>query len=211
MVSPARPGPGHPEGETTSFDTTDVLFICGGSFPGLENIIDRRLSRDAGGFGFGAASGERPEDPGDLLRHVLPCDLEAFGMIPEFTGRLPVIAALDDLGEDDLARILSDPENALLRQYRKLLRLSCGADVEFTPGAIKEIATLAHERGVGARGLRAVVEQVVEGVMFAASERDRGYLFVIDEKTVRGEGDPGLRPIRLEPPLRSLLKRRVTG
>ena len=145
---PTKLGPRHPEAETVPFDTTDVLFICGGAFPGLEDIIARRLGRDAGRFGFGAAT-DRPEVEGDLLRHVLPCDLEAFGMIPELLGRLPVIATLDDLGEDDLVRILSDPENALLKQYRKLLRLQ-GADLDFTPDAIKEIARLAYERGTGA-------------------------------------------------------------
>ncbi len=107
-----------------------------------------------------------------------------------------MIATLDDLGEDDLVRILSDPENALLKQYRKLLRLQ-GADLEFTPDAINEIARLAHERGAGARGLRAVVEQVVEDVMFEVGEADRGQVFVIDERVVRGEGVPGRRPIRL--------------
>ena len=207
---PAKLGPRHPEAETVPFDTTDVLFICGGAFTGLEDIISRRLGRDAGRFGFGAATDDRQEDQGDLLRHVLPCDLEAFGMIPELLGRLPVIATLDDLGVDHLVHILSDPENALLKQYRKLLRLQ-GADLDFTPDAIKEIARLAYERGTGARGLRAVVEQVVENVMFEVGEADRGQVFVIDERVVRGEGVPGRRPIRLEPPLRSLVKRRVTG
>ena len=162
----------------------------------------------------GSASVRRPvtvrKIEGDLLRHVLPCDLEAFGMIPELLGRLPVIATLDDLGVDHLVRILTDPANALLKQYRKLLRLQ-GADLDFTPDAINEIARLAYERGVGARGLRAVVEQVVENVMFEVGEADRGQVFVIDERVVRGEGQPGKKPIRSEPPLRSLVKRRVTG
>jgi len=206
---PAKLGPRHPEAETVPFDTSDLLFICGGAFPGLEDIISRRLGRDAGGFGFGAAT-DHAEVEGDLLHHVLPCDLEAFGMIPELLGRLPVIATLDDLGVDHLVRILSDPENALLKQYRKLLRLQ-GADLDFTPDAINEIARLAHDRGTGARGLRAVVEQVVENVMFEVSEADRGRVFVIDERVVRGEGQPQMKPIRQEPPLRSLMKRRVTG
>ena len=192
------------------FDTTDVLFICGGAFPGLDDIIARRLGRDAARFGFGAPTGERQDDESDLLRHVLPCDLEAFGMIPELVGRLPVIATLDELDEEDLVRILSDPENALLKQFRKLLRLQ-GADLEFTPDAIKEIARLAHERGTGARGLRAVVEAVVEDILFEASEADRGHLFVIDERVVRGEGQAKKKPIVATPPLRSLVKRRVTG
>jgi ATP-dependent Clp protease ATP-binding subunit ClpX len=116
---------------------------------------------------------------------VRPCDLEEFGTIPEFVGRLPIIATLDDLGEEDLVRILGDPRDALLKQYRKLLRLGHGADLEFTPGAIREIARLAHARGVGARGLRAVVEQVVEGILFEASGADRGTCFVIDDGVVR--------------------------
>lgn len=206
---PAKLGPRHPEGETVPFDTTDVLFMVGGAFTGLEEIISRRLERDAGGFGFGAAD-DRREDQDDLLRHVLPCDLEAFGMIPELLGRLPVIATLDDLGVDHLVRILSDPEDALLKQYRKLLRLQ-GADLDFTPEAINEIARIAFDRGTGARGLRAVVEQVVENVLFEVGEADRGQVFVIDERVVRGEGEPGRRPIRQEPPMRSLVKRRVTG
>ena len=205
---PTRLGPRQPDSEIEPFDTTGVLFICGGAFPGLEEIIARRLGRDAGGFGFGAAPERHPDGRHDLLRHVLPCDLEAFGMLPEFVGRLPIIATLDDLGEDDLARILADPGDALLKQYRKLLRLHHGADLEFTPGAIREVARLAHERGVGARGLRAVVEAVLEDVLFEAGESDRGTCFVIDERVVRGEAEPLRRPIRAAPPLRRPLERR---
>jgi ATP-dependent Clp protease ATP-binding subunit ClpX len=204
-------GPWHPGVATVPLDTTDILFMCGGAFPGLEEIVSRRLGRQAGGFGFGAASGERPEERDDILRHVLPCDLEEFGMIPEFVGRLPIIATLDDLGEEDLVRILGDPRNALIKQYRKLLRLQHGADLEFTPRAIREIARLADERGVGARGLRAVVEQVIEDVLFEASEADRGQVFVIDERVVRGAGEPKRKPIRAVPPLRPLIRRRVMG
>jgi ATP-dependent Clp protease ATP-binding subunit ClpX len=187
-----------------------VLVICGGAFTGLEDIISRRLGRDAGGFGFGAATVDRQDHQDDLLRHVLPCDLEAFGMIPELLGRLPVIATLDGLGVDHLVHVLTDPANSLLKQYRKLLRLQ-GADLEFTPEAIKEIARMAHDRGTGARGLRAVVEQVVEGVMFEVGEADRGQVFVIDDQVVRGEGQAKKKPIVAIPPLRSLVKRRVTG
>jgi ATP-dependent Clp protease ATP-binding subunit ClpX len=207
---PTSGGPKHPHDKFLPFDTTDVLFICGGAFPGLEDIISKRLGRNAGAFGFGGATIEHQEDEGDLLRHVIPQDLLAFGMIPELLGRLPVIATLDDLGVDDLARILSDPKNALLKQFRKLLRLQ-GADLEFTPGAITEVARLAHQRGTGARGLRAVVEQVVEVVLFEVSEADRGQVFVIDERIVKGKGLPVRKPIRSEPPLRTLLKRRAKG
>jgi ATP-dependent Clp protease ATP-binding subunit ClpX len=208
---PTRLGPWQPDAEIEPFDSTDVLLICGGAFVGLGEIIARRLGRQSGGFGFGGASGEHPEGRDDLLRHVLPCDLEEFGMIPEFVDRLPIIATLDDLGQEDLVRILGDPKNALIKQYRKLLRLQHGADLEFTPGAIREIARLANERGVGARGLRAVVEEVVEDVLFEASEADRGHVFVIDERVVRGEGQPQRRAIRAVPPLRLLIRRRVMG
>jgi ATP-dependent Clp protease ATP-binding subunit ClpX len=199
---PTRPGPRQPDSEIEPFDTTGVLFICGGAFPSLEEIIARRLGRSAEGFGFGASAQRLSEDRDDLIRHVLPCDLEVYGMLPEFVGRLPVIATLDDLGEEDLARILADPGDALLKQYRKLLRLHHGADLDFTPGAIREVARLARERGVGARGLRAVVEAVLEDVLFEAGESDRGQVFVIDERVVRGEAEPLRRPIRAMPPLR---------
>ena len=207
---PTSGGPKHPQGNFLPFDTSDVLFICGGAFSGLDDIIVRRLGWGTGRFGFGPADEERGDEGVNPLRHVMPEDLQTFGMIPELLGRLPVIATLDDLDEGDLARILSDPKNALIKQYRKLLRLQ-GADLEFTDGAIREMARMSFERGMGARGLRAVLEVVVEGIMFEASERDRGQVFVVDEKAVRGECEPVRRPIRLEPPLRSLLKRRVTA
>jgi ATP-dependent Clp protease ATP-binding subunit ClpX len=146
------PGPGREERSTPSGCGCIALpigFQYRELFGGLER--GRILGRQSGGLGFGAASRERLEERDDLLRHVLPRDLEAFGMIPELLGRLPIIAALDDLGEEDLVRILGDPGNALLKQYRKLLRLGRGADLEFTPGAIREIARQAHARGVGAR------------------------------------------------------------
>jgi len=205
---PTQLGPRQPDTPIEPFDTTGVLFICGGAFPGLEDIIARRLGRNAGRFGFGAFSQGESEGESGLLRHALPCDLEEYGMIPELVGRLPVVATLDDLGEDDLARILTGPSSALIKQYRKLLWLRHGADLEFTPKAIREVAKLAHKRGVGARGLRAVVEQVVEGVMFEASEADRGHVFVIDERVVAGEAQAARRPIRALPPLRSPLERR---
>jgi ATP-dependent Clp protease ATP-binding subunit ClpX len=192
LFIPTTLGPTHPA-EIEPFDTTDLLFIFAGGFAGLDEIIARRLRRGPDGFGFGTVPNDCQK--GNLLHYVLPCDLEEFGLIPEFLGRLPVIATLDDLGVDHLARILGDPENAILKQFRKLLRLQ-GADLEFTDGAIKEIARLAHERKVGARGLRAVVEQIVEGVMFEVSEADRGTCFVIDERVVKGESEVGRRVMR---------------
>jgi len=180
---PPQGGYKHPQQPGIPFDTTNVLFICGGAFVGLEEIIAKRLGR--GGFGFGQMSENRQVVADELLRQVKPEDLEQFGLIPEIIGRLPVIAPLDALGVEDLARILQTPKNSLVQQFRKLVRFH-GADLVFTDAAVKEIARIALERGTGARGLRAVVEEVLEKVMFDA---EAGARYVITEKTVRG-GEP---------------------
>ncbi len=180
---PPAGGYKHPAQPGVPFDTTNVLFICGGAFVGLEEIIAKRLGR--GGFGFGQVSENRQVAVDGLLRQVKPEDLEQFGLIPEIIGRLPVIAPLDALGEDDLARILQTPKNSLLNQFRKLVRFH-NADLIFTDAAVKEIARIALERGTGARGLRAVIEEVLEAVMF---DVEAGVRFVISDKTVRG-GEP---------------------
>ncbi len=191
--NPAQPG--------IPFDTSNVLFICGGAFVGLEDIVAKRLGR--GGFGFGQLA--EACQVGGLLRHVLPEDLEQFGLIPEIIGRLPVIAPLDSLGVDDLARILRTPKNSLIAQYRKLLRLH-GADLVVTECATGEIARIALERGTGARGLRSVVEEVLEGVMF---EVEAGMRYVVTEETVRG-GEPIKRRMSLTAaPLGSHVLRRL--
>lgn len=179
-VVPPQGGYKHPQQPGIPFDTTNVLFICGGAFVGLEDIIAKRLGR--GGFGFGQVSENRQVAADGLLRQVKPEDLEAFGLIPELIGRLPVIAPLDALGVEDLARILQTPKNSLLNQFRKLVRFH-GADLVFTDNAIKETARIAFERGTGARGLRSVVEQVMEGVLFDA---EAGVRYVITDKAVRG-------------------------
>ena len=165
------------------FDTTNVLFICGGAFVGLEDIIAKRLGR--GEFGFGQMTENRQVASDGLLRQVKPEDLEQFGLIPEIIGRLPVIACLDALGVDDLARILQSTKGSLIQQFRKLARFH-GADLVFTDAAVREIARIALERGTGARGLRSVVEEVLEGVLF---EVEAGIRYLITDKTVRG-GEP---------------------
>ena len=170
----------HPAQPGVSFDTTNVLFICGGAFVGLEDIIAKRLGQ--GGFGFGQMSENRQVASDGLLRQVKPEDLEAFGLIPEIIGRLPVIAPLDALGVDDLARILHSTKGSLIQQFRKLVRFH-GGDLMFTDAAVKEIAKIALNRGTGARGLRSVVEEVLEAVLFDA---EAGVRYVISEKTVRG-------------------------
>ena len=177
---PPAGGYKHPAQPGVPFDTTNVLFICGGAFVGLEDIIAKRLGR--GGFGFGQVSENRQVAADGLLRQVKPEDLERFGLIPEIIGRLPVIAPLDALGVDDLARILQTPKNSLVQEFRKLVRFQ-GADLMFTDAAIKEIARIALDRGTGASGLRSVVEEVLEGVLF---DPEPGFRYVVTDKTVRG-------------------------
>ena len=143
---PPAGGYKHPQQPGIPFDTTNVLFICGGAFVGLEDIIAKRLGR--GGFGFGQMSENRQVGADGLLRQVKPEDLEQFGLIPEIIGRLPVIAPLDALGVDDLARILQSTKGSLIQQYRKLVRFH-GADLVFTDAAVREIARIALERGTG--------------------------------------------------------------
>ena len=177
---PPQGGYKHPAQPGVPFDTTNVLFICGGAFVGLEDIIAKRLGR--GGFGFDQMSENRQVATDGLLRQVKPEDLEQFGLIPELIGRLPVIAPLDALGVEDLARILQTPKGSLVQQFRKLVRFH-GADLMFTDAAVKEIARIALLRGTGARGLRAVVEETLEEVLF---DVEAGVRYVITEKTVRG-------------------------
>jgi ATP-dependent Clp protease ATP-binding subunit ClpX len=176
---PPAGGHKHPAQPGIPFDTSNVLFICGGAFVGLEDIITKRLGR--GGFGFGQMSKTTQVTPDGLLRQVKPEDLEQFGLIPEIIGRLPVIAPLDTLGVEDLARILQSTKGSLIQQFRKLVRFH-NADLLFTDAAVKEIATIALDRGTGARGLRAVVEETLEGVLF---EVEAGIRYVINERTVR--------------------------
>ena len=170
---PPEGGYKHPQQPGIAFDTTNILFICGGAFVGLEDMIARRLGR---GFGFGQVSENRQATSEGLLRQVKPEDLEAFGLIPEIIGRLPVIAPLDALGVEDLARILSSTRGSLIQQFRKLVKFH-GADLVFTGAAVKEIAKIALNRGVGARG-------VLEPVLFDPEPWIR---YVITEKTVRRE------------------------
>jgi ATP-dependent Clp protease ATP-binding subunit ClpX len=190
-------------GETCiSFDTSNVLFICGGAFVGLEDIVARRLGRRA--FGF-----DRPDsvvaEITPPLHHVLPEDVEGFGLIPELLGRLPIIATLDDLGVEDLVRILQEPKNSLLGQYRKLLKYH-HTDLEFTDEAIREIAKMAHERHSGARGLRAIVERVLEPILF----EPRPWMTCrITEATVLGdEPEYSIFGLAQAAPLRSRIMRR---
>jgi ATP-dependent Clp protease ATP-binding subunit ClpX len=186
---PPQGGRKHPEQQYLRVDTTEILFICGGTFVGLDEIIAKRLGRrrigfghDQGGSGVEAVEAERDE----LVSKVTPEDLERFGMIPELIGRLPVIATLAQLSEADLARILTEPKDALVKQYRVLFHYD-GAKLEFTGDAIRAIAAKAKARGTGARALRSVVEGLMLDFMYDLPERPAGQVYVVTEKVVSGE------------------------
>jgi ATP-dependent Clp protease ATP-binding subunit ClpX len=182
---PPQGGRKHPEQQYIQVDTSNILFICGGTFVGLEDIIARRLGRKSIGFGA-VAEEQRDRTLGELLNRVTADDLIEFGMIPEFVGRLPVLAPLDPLDEEAMIRILTEPKNALVRQYQKLFEME-GAEVEFEAAALKEIARLAKARDTGARGLRAIVEDVMLDVMYDLPEMEHKGKHVITAEVVRGE------------------------
>src|SRR5438067_3891596 len=181
---PPQGGRKHPEQQYIQVDTSNILFICGGTFVGLDNIIARRVGRKT--IGFGSNPEQRETDLGELLGKVTSDDLIGFGMIPEFVGRLPVIAPLDPLDEESLVRILTEPRNALVRQYQKLFEME-GAEVEFSAPALKEIARKARERDTGARGLRSIVEEIMTEVMFELPDMENKGKYIVTDKVVRGE------------------------
>ncbi|MCI0684553.1 MAG: ATP-dependent Clp protease ATP-binding subunit ClpX [Gemmataceae bacterium] len=181
---PPQGGRKHPEQQYIQVDTSNILFICGGTFVGLDNIIARRVGKKT--IGFAANPLAREQNLGELLSQVTSDDLIEYGMIPEFVGRLPVIAPLDPLDEESLVRILTEPKNALVRQYQKLFEMET-AELEFTPQALHAIACLAKERDTGARGLRSIVEDVMTDVMFELPDIESKGKFVVNEKVVRKE------------------------
>src|SRR5438093_8373899 len=183
---PPQGGRKHPEQQYIQVDTTNILFICGGTFVGLDNIIARRVGRKT--IGFGSNPEHREQKLGELLGKVTSDDLLEFGMIPEFIGRLPVLAPLDPLDEEALVKILTEPRNALVRQYQKLFEME-GAELEFHPLGLKEIARRARERDTGARGLRSIVEEVMTDIMFELPEMETKGKYIVTEKIVRGEQD----------------------
>ena len=183
---PPQGGRKHPQQECLHIDTTDILFICGGAFVGLDKIIGRRCDKQVLGFeqtgddSGKAALAAAGNSPFTLCR---PEDLVRFGLIPELVGRIPIYAALEPLGEEELVRVLSEPKNALIKQYQKLLAIE-NVELEFTPGAIRKLAGMCIERGTGARGLRALLEKLMLNVMFDAPSGQGERRCVIDEKAV---------------------------
>src|SRR5262245_55835310 len=179
---PPQGGRKHPEQQYIQIDTSNILFICGGTFVGLDNIISRRVGRKT--IGFGSRPELREQKMGELLDQVTSDDLIEFGMIPEFVGRLPVLAPLNPLDEDALVRILTEPRNALVRQYQKLFEME-GAELEFDMQALSEIAKLAMDRDTGARGLRSIVEDVMTDVMFDLPDVEHKGKYLVTEAVVK--------------------------
>jgi ATP-dependent Clp protease ATP-binding subunit ClpX len=184
---PPQGGRKHPEQQFIQIDTTNILFICGGSFVGLSDIIRRRINKKTIGFG-GTAS---QEDEGDILAQVQPEDLIEFGMIPEFIGRLPIVATLNDFSVEDLVKVLDEPEDSILLQYRKLC-LYDDVDLEFTEAAKHEIAVQAKAKKIGARALRAVCDRFMKSIMFNLPQY-KGRIVIIDEGVVKGTKTPDTR------------------
>lgn len=167
---PPQGGRKHPQQEMIKMDTTNILFIVGGAFDGIEQIVKNRLGKKT--IGFGAENEADKVDADDWTRHLTTADLVKFGMIPEFIGRIPIITTLDKLNSEDLVRVLTEPKNALVKQYKKLLSLD-GVDLKFTDGALKAIADLAIQRNMGARGLRTIIENSIMDIMYETpSEED---------------------------------------
>ena len=185
---PPQGGRKHPHQEFIQIDTTNILFICGGAFDGLEKIIERRLTDQSMGFRANPET-RKKRNVGELLQHVMPEDLLKFGLIPEFIGRLPVVATLDALDEATLARILVEPKNALVRQYQKFFELD-GIELVVQEGALRAIAQEAIRRGTGARALRAILEEVMLNVMYEAPSNPNIKRVVITEETVTQRKDP---------------------
>lgn len=186
---PPQGGRKHPQQEYLQVNTANILFICGGAFADLEKLIRERTEKSSIGFGADVVSKTDKKVIGDILRLVEPEDLIKFGLIPEFVGRLPVIAALDELNEDALVRVLQEPKNALIKQYIKLFDME-GVEIEFLDSALKAIAKKALERKSGARGLRSILEHTLLDTMFELPSLKGLVKVVIDEAVINGKSKP---------------------
>ena len=206
---PPQGGRKHPHHEFIQIDTTNVLFIVGGAFAGLDQIIEQRIGKKRVGFTFdivpedGETISETNSD--DIFGYVMPEDMLKFGMIPEFIGRLPVFTSVAKLDRDALMKVLTEPRNALVKQYQKLFDLD-NVELEFTDEALGEIADQALKRGTGARGLRAILEEVLLNVMYDVPSRSDVARVVVTEETVRDNVLPTLVPREVETPKRRVRK-----
>ena len=194
---PPQGGRKHPHQEFIQIDTTNVLFICGGAFSGLEQIIEHRIGRRGVGFNASVVS-KLDKDPGELFARVLPEDLLKFGLIPEFVGRLPMVGAVHSLDKESLMRILIEPKNSLVKQYQKFFEME-DVELEFTNDALEAVADQALKRGTGARGLRAILEEVLLNTMYDLPGRTDVGRVVIDGPSVHEKVNPTLVPRDVSP------------
>ena len=185
---PPQGGRKHPNQEFIQVDTTNILFIVAGAFAGLDKVVAERVGKK--GIGFGAEIDSKEQrDEADLLAQVQPGDLVKFGLIPEFIGRLPILAHVNDLDRDSMKRVLTEPKNSLVKQYKRLFAMD-GAELTVTDGALGVIADKAAERKTGARGLRAIMEELLVPIMYELPDRENVAEVVVDEAVALGEGEP---------------------
>ncbi|MBE5942935.1 MAG: ATP-dependent Clp protease ATP-binding subunit ClpX [Lachnospiraceae bacterium] len=202
---PPQGGRKHPHQEFIQIDTTNILFICGGAFDGMEKIIENRIGKKS--IGFGAELAEKNDkNIGELLKQVSPADYVKYGLIPEFIGRVPVTVTLDLLDEDALMRILTEPKSAICKQYKKLFELD-GVELEFEEEALRAIAKETMERKTGARGLRSIIEKSVNDLMYEIPSNEEISKCVITKETVEGTGEPEIVYSDSPRPRKSFVKR----
>ena len=190
---PPQGGRKHPHQEFIQINTANILFICGGAFDGIDKIIEKRTRKSSMGFGAEIQSKEE-KDVGSLFKEIIPGDLLKFGLIPEFVGRLPIVVTLDSLDENALISILSEPKNALVKQYTKLFNLD-NVELEFSKEALQAIARKAIERKTGARGLRSIIEDVMTDIMFDIPSNERIKKVIITEKTITSGEKPEIEMV----------------
>ena len=200
---PPQGGRKHPHQEFIQINTSNILFICGGAFDGVDKIIEKRTRKSSIGFGADVKSKDE-KDVGSLLKELEPSDLLKFGLIPEFVGRLPIVVTLESLDRNALVNILSKPKNALVKQYKKLFEMD-NVELDFTEGALNAIANKAIERKTGARGLRSIIEDVMTNIMFDIPSDERIEKVVITEETIDKKADPEIFRVA-EGETRALLK-----
>jgi ATP-dependent Clp protease ATP-binding subunit ClpX len=179
---PPQGGRKHPHQEFIQINTTNILFICGGAFDGVEKIIERRTKQSALGFGADVQS-KKEKDIGKLLKEIMPGDLLKFGLIPEFVGRLPIVVTLEALDRNALISILTEPKNALVKQYKKLLEMD-NVELEFSQEALNHIAEEAIKRNTGARGLRAIIEDIMRDIMFEVPTREEIAKVIVNDDAI---------------------------
>ena len=186
---PPQGGRKHPQQEYVQIDTSNILFICGGTFDGIRAIVEGRLNKQT--LGFRVEGGEKMEDY-EFLANVLPEDLVRYGLIPEFIGRLPVISSLEPLDQDALVRVLREPKNALVKQYQRLFSLDGNVDLVFTDKALDAIAAEAMKRGTGARALRSIIEETMQDIMFEIPSRRDVKKVVVTDDTIVNRAEPAV-------------------